>query len=78
VQLEKTAQRGATPVLLSPGGSVQLNQGAAAILRLCDGSRGRDAVIAEVVRRSRGKMRVSDVGEFIDAAVARGWIIEGA
>jgi pyrroloquinoline quinone biosynthesis protein D len=62
-------------VLLSPNGSVQLNKEAVAILRLCDGTRDRDSVIAEIVRRSDGKTRASDVREFLDVALSRGWIV---
>jgi pyrroloquinoline quinone biosynthesis protein D len=63
-------------VLLSPNGPVQLNRIAAAILRLCDGSRDRDGVVAEVVRRSNPHTRAAEIIEFLDAARARGWIDE--
>lgn len=77
VRLDKAAKgQHAALVLLCPGGKVQLNKGAVAILRLCDGSRNRDAIIAEVVRRSRENTRASDISEFLDVALARGWIIE--
>jgi len=67
----------AVMVLLSPNGPVQLNRTAAAILRLCDGSRDRDGVVAEVVRRSNpGGTRPAEIIEFLDAARARGWIDE--
>ena len=63
-------------VLLSPNGRVQLNRTAAAILRLCDGSRDREGVVAEVVRRSNPHTRAAEIIEFLDAARARGWIDE--
>lgn len=63
-------------MLLCPDGKVHLNEGAVAILALCDGSRNRDAIIAETARRTRGNTLASDIGEFLDAARARGWIIE--
>jgi pyrroloquinoline quinone biosynthesis protein D len=63
-------------VLVSPTGKVQLNRTAAAILRLCDGSRDRVAVVAEVVRTSRPRTRAVEIMEFLDAARARGWIDE--
>ena len=63
-------------VLLCPNGPVQLNRTAAAILRLCDGSRDREGVVAEVVRRSNPHTRAAEIIEFLDAARARGWIDE--
>ena len=63
-------------VLLSPNGPVQLNRTAAAILRLCDGTRDREGVVAEVVRRSNPHTRTAEIIEFLDAARARGWIDE--
>jgi pyrroloquinoline quinone biosynthesis protein D len=63
-------------VLLSPNGPVQLNRTAATILRLCDGSRDREGVVAEVVRRSNPHTRPAEIIEFLDAARARGWIDE--
>ena len=64
-------------VLVSPDGKVQLNRMAAAILRLCDGSRDRAAVVAEVVRTSHPRTRAVEITEFLDVARARGWIDEG-
>lgn len=66
----------AVTVLLSPNGPVQLNRTAAAILRLCDGSRDREGVVAEVVRRSNPHTRAAEIIEFLDAARSRGWIDE--
>jgi pyrroloquinoline quinone biosynthesis protein D len=63
-------------VLVSPGGKVQLNEVAVAILRLCDGSRTREDIVAEVVLRPRGNTQANDIAEFLDVARARGWIIE--
>lgn len=57
-------------------GKVHLNQNALAILELCDGSRSRDRVVVDAVLRSAGSMRAGDVAEFLDAAQARGWIME--
>jgi pyrroloquinoline quinone biosynthesis protein D len=64
------------PVLISPTGKVQLNGGAAAILRLCDGSRSRDDIIAEIVRHSPTDTMADDIVEFLEVAKARGWIVE--
>ncbi|HEY7639448.1 MAG TPA: PqqD family peptide modification chaperone [Steroidobacteraceae bacterium] len=63
-------------VLVCPNGNVQLNRMAETILRLCDGSRARDDVVAEVVRRSHPHTRPVEIIEFLDAARARGWIDE--
>lgn len=62
-------------MLLSPDGRVQLNRTAATILGLCDGSRDREGVIAAVARRSHRRIKASDIGEFLDVALARGWIV---
>lgn len=64
-------------VLVGPSGKVQLNRVAAAILRLCDGSRDRENVVAEVVRTAHPHTRAVEIIEFLDAARARGWIDEG-
>jgi pyrroloquinoline quinone biosynthesis protein D len=63
-------------VLACPEGKVQLNRMAAAILRLCDGSRARDDIVAEALRGSQDLTRTAQIVEFMDAAVARGWIDE--
>jgi pyrroloquinoline quinone biosynthesis protein D len=63
-------------VLVSPHGKVQLNRIAASILRLCDGSRNREDLVAEVVRRSNQQARAVDIVEFLEVARARGWIDE--
>ncbi len=63
-------------VLVCPDGEVQLNKIAAAILRLCDGSRDRASIVAEVVRDTHSQTRPSEIVEFLNAAVARGWINE--
>ena len=63
-------------VLVGPNGNVQLNRMAAAILRLCDGSRGREDLVAEVVRSSHPRTRADEILAFLDVARARGWIDE--
>jgi hypothetical protein len=73
---DKAKAKDGVMVLLSPNGPVQLNRTAAAILRLCDGSRDREGVVAEVVRRSNPHTRAAEIIEFLDAAHARGWIDE--
>ena len=70
-----TGKQGAA-VLVCPSGNVQLNRMAETILRLCDGSRAREEVVAEVVRLSHPHTRAVEIREFLDAARARGWIDE--
>lgn len=70
------ARGDAMHLLVRPEGKVQLNQTAATILQLCDGSRNREEIVAEVVRRSPKQMRATEIVEFLDAARARGWISE--
>ena len=68
---------GAAPFLVAPNGDVQLNDGAAAILRLCDGSRDRDDIVAAIIGASQTRAIAADVIEFLEVARARGWIVEG-
>ncbi len=64
------------PVLVQPGGAVQLNESAAAILELCDGTRTREEVIAEFLANPAYRELGEDVRDFLEAALERGWIIE--
>lgn len=65
-----------TPVLICPTGNVQLNGGAAAILRLCDGSRTRDDIVGAIVRVSPSRAIAADVSDFLNVAKVSGWIVE--
>jgi pyrroloquinoline quinone biosynthesis protein D len=76
VHLRGGEENGAQVFLVSPEGNVQLNSVAAAILQLCDGSRDRAQIVAEVLQRTRNRARPAELIEFLDAAVARGWILE--
>jgi coenzyme PQQ biosynthesis protein PqqD len=76
IRLEGNKAKDGVIVLMSPNGPVQLNQIAAVILQLCDGSRHREDVVAEVVRVSHPRTRAAEIIEFLDAARARGWIDE--
>jgi hypothetical protein len=64
-------------LLLLTAGKVHLNRHALAILELCDGSRSRDRLIVDAMLRSPGSLRAADVVDFLEAARARGWIVEG-
>lgn len=76
VRLSKDKEQQEASVLVFSGGKVQLNRNAAAILELCNGLRSRDKLVAELLQRSPENTRASDIAEFLDAAKARGWIIE--
>lgn len=75
-RLDGGSEQNAVVVLLCPEGKVQLNRTAAAILGLCDGSRNREDIVAEVVRHSHRGTHAAEITEFLDAALARGWIDE--
>ena len=62
--------------LTGPAGVVQLNESAAAILALCDGTLTREQIIARVLHRSKEDSFAVDVREFLNAARRRGWIVE--
>jgi len=62
--------------LLLRGGKVHLNRHAMTILTLCDGSRSREAVVVQAVLGSPLDTRPAEVAEFIDAALARCWLME--
>ncbi len=77
IRLDGGKEKDEVLVLVSADGKVQLNRIAAAILRLCDGSRNREDVVAEVVRGSHRQTQAVEIIEFLDVARARGWIDEG-
>jgi pyrroloquinoline quinone biosynthesis protein D len=62
--------------LAGPAGIVQLNESAAAILALCDGTLTREQIIARILPRSKDDSFALDVREFLNAARRRGWIVE--
>ena len=62
--------------LAGPAGIVQLNESAAAILALCDGTLTREQIIARILPRSKDDSFAVDVREFLNAAKRRGWIVE--
>lgn len=65
-----------TAILVLRDGKVRLNEHALAILSLCDGSRSRDRVVIDAVLQTAGGMRAADIVEFLEAAHARGWVVE--
>ncbi len=74
-QIQKQAG-GRGHVLTSPTGPVQLNESAAAILLLCDGTRSREEIVARIVP-SGDPTLAEDVRAFLDVARRRGWTVEG-
>lgn len=76
VRLDGTQGKSGEFVLVSADGKVQLNSTAVDILRLCDGSRDRGEIVAEFMHRSPRQTLAVEITEFLDAARARGWIIE--
>jgi pyrroloquinoline quinone biosynthesis protein D len=74
-QLQKDSA-GDGHILAGPAGIVQLNESAAAILALCDGTLTRDQIIARILPRSKEHSFAMDVREFLHAARRRGWIVE--
>ena len=76
IHLKGAEESGAQMYLVCPEGNVQLNSVAGVILGLCDGSRHRVEVVAEVLQKTGNRARSADIVEFLDAAVARGWIVE--
>jgi pyrroloquinoline quinone biosynthesis protein D len=71
----QTSPAGSEHRLVSPKGSVQLNETAATILGMCNGKHTADEVVARVLR-SRDDSLVDDVRAFLDAAQRRGWIVK--
>jgi coenzyme PQQ biosynthesis protein PqqD len=53
---------------------VQLNERAAVILKLVDGTRTAADIAAELNRQYPGEDLTADVREFLEIANARGWI----
>jgi pyrroloquinoline quinone biosynthesis protein D len=73
-QLQKDPS-GRGHVLVSPKGSVQLNESAAMVLALCDGTLTAEEIVARVLG-ARDDSLADDVRAFLDAARRRGWIVE--
>jgi pyrroloquinoline quinone biosynthesis protein D len=76
VRLVEAGTKQQVSMLICADEKIQLNENAVAILRLCDGSRSRQEIVAEVAQRSRDRTLAADIGAFLDAAQARGWIVE--
>jgi len=64
------------PVLVQPAGVIPLNESAAALLELCDGTRSFDEVVEQFVARAGNENLAPDARDFLDAARSRGWVVE--
>ena len=71
----QTDPSGSGHILLSPKGSIQLNETAAMILDLCNGTYTLEEIVAHVMRERNGSL-ADDVRAFLDAAQRRGWLVE--
>ena len=71
----QTDPSGGGHILLSPKGPIQLNESAAMILDLCDGTHTSEEIVASVLAERDGSL-ADDIRAFLDAAQRRGWILE--
>ena len=71
VQWEEAQQK---YVILYPEGMVELNTPAAEILKLCDGSRDLDGIVAELEQKFETSGIRDDVAGLLNAALNNGWI----
>lgn len=76
VEWRDAGSAGGQPVLVQPGGTVPLNQSAAELLELCDGTRSFDEVVAQFVAQPGNAGLADDARDFLEAARQRGWVIE--
>jgi len=67
---------GSGSALVSPKGPIQLNESAAMILDLCNGTYSGEEIVARVLRANGNNNLADDVRAFLDAAQRRGWIVE--
>lgn len=74
-QLQKGSS-GKDHKLVSPKGSIPLNESAALILEMCNGKYTAEEIVVRVLRTKDDGL-ADDVRAFLDAAVRRGWIVEG-
>ena len=61
-------------VILYPEGMVELNVPAAEILKLCDGTRDLDAIVAELEQKFEASGIKNDVAGLLQSALDNGWI----
>jgi pyrroloquinoline quinone biosynthesis protein D len=61
-------------VILYPEGMVELNATAAEILKLCNGTRTANDIVAELEAKFETTGLKDDITELLEAALANGWI----
>jgi coenzyme PQQ biosynthesis protein PqqD len=71
----RIGRRAGRSVLVTPAGPVPLNEAAAAVLALCDGTCSRDDIVARVAGSDNPTV-AGDVRAFIAVARRSGWILE--
>ena len=76
MEWRKEGAASAQPVLVQPGGTVPLNESAAALLELCDGTRAFDEVVEQFVAQPGNEGLAMDARDFLEAARQRGWVVE--
>jgi pyrroloquinoline quinone biosynthesis protein D len=76
VEWRNAGTASAQPVLVQPGGAVPINESAAALLELCDGTRSFDEVVDQFVAQPGNENLAGDARDFLEAARLRGWVVE--
>ncbi len=71
LQWEEAQQK---DVILYPEGMVELNQSSAEILKLCDGTRKLDEIVAELEQKFSTSGLITDISNFLNVAKQNGWI----
>lgn len=71
LQWEEAQQK---DVILYPEGMVELNQSSAEILKLCDGSRNLDKIVADLEEKFFTSNLTDDIINFLNIALQNGWI----
>ena len=71
LQWEEAQQK---DVILYPEGMVELNQSSAEILKLCDGTRTIEQIIADLEQKFATSGLQDDITSFLDIALQNGWI----
>jgi hypothetical protein len=65
-----------TASLVTPGGSIPLTECAAAILRLCDGTRTIPDILNRLVMNPAFPLEPNDARAFLRVACVLGWVVE--
>lgn len=76
VEWRRAGTAPAQPVLVQPAGAVPINESAAALLELCDGTRSFDEVVDQFVAQPGNESLAPDARDFLVAARQRGWVVE--